>query len=178
MLTLKRRYGSEETKTAARAKLEIATRLPDEITPDMVPDNAIKLLSIDDEKERSNILKTEADDLKTLTAELVALRERANVDGRIKNLNHIKKLDEFIEGVLDKLTSPDMFDLLDAGMKAAIAKGDIKQYKELMVAIGIALDKKNAMIDDSGFTDGRKKNVKIAVNFANNGSTQIGVQMN
>jgi hypothetical protein len=173
----KRRFGAENTKTAAKAKLEAVTRVtPEEVS--QVPDSAIQLLSIDDEIERANVLKTEFQDLKALTAELVALRERANVQGRIKNLKLIEKIDSFLENMMDMLTTEQMNERMETAMFKALEKGDIKQVKELMVAIGIALDKKNAMLESSGFTDGNKRHVKIAVNFANDGSTQVGVNVN
>jgi hypothetical protein len=173
----KRRFGSENTRTAARTKVDLATRiLPEEVAK--VPDSAIQVLSIDDERERANVLKAEIVDLKTLTAELVSLRERANVQGRITNLQLIEKIDSFLTNMMDMLTTDEMNQRMEQAMFKALEKGDVKQVKELMVAIGIALDKKNAMIEGSGFTDGKKKNVKIAVNFANDGSTQVGVNVN
>jgi hypothetical protein len=174
----KRRFeAAEDTKKAALAKVTAATKTPDILEPSMVPDGAIKIMSIEEEKKRSQLLKNDLEDITALTAELVALRERANIDGRIKNLNHMKKLDEFLTGILDMLTKPESIELMEQAMARALNKGDLKQVKELMVAIGIALDKKNAMISESGFTDGRRKNVKIAVNFANDGNTQVGVSV-
>lgn len=174
----KRRFeAAEETRKAATIRVDMATRVPDEVSSSMIPKNALKIMSLDDEVERAQVLKTEVDDLKSLTAELVAMRERANVEGRIKNLELIKKIDTFLTNMMDLLTKDKMTDQMEKAMMKALEKGDIKQVKELMVAIGIALDKKNNMIEGSGFTDGNKRGVKIAVNFQNNGSAQVGVQV-
>ncbi len=128
------------------------------------------------ETERKLELYDEMKSISDINKELESLREKAALVARKKDIDYVLQLDEFIETVLSTLAKDKV--ALSESISKMISGGNIKLLKELMVAIGITIDKREKLL---GFDDQRRrqdgKKLKFEVLWKGGDGSQAGVKI-
>jgi hypothetical protein len=141
-----------------------------------------------DKKEKllDMLVPTEPEVLEPEVIEPVGLKdlqvrqEQTAIEARYKDLEYLKMLEDIIEGAYQALKevqaeTPEKFKEMVA---KSLNKGDFKQFRELMMALGIAYDKREQLLS---FDDTRKQRgvgiTEFEFRFASPDGAQAGVKM-
>jgi len=141
-----------------------------------------------DKKEKllDMLVPTEPEVLEPEVIEPVGLKdlqvrqEQTAIEARYKDLEYLKMLEDIIEGAYQALKevqaeTPEKFKEMVA---KSLNKGDFKQFRELMTALGIAYDKREQLLS---FDETRKQRgvgiTEFEFRFASPDGAQAGVRM-
>ena len=141
----------------------------------LVSESKVKLTPTQ-ETERKLELYDEIQSVTEISQELEALREKAALIARKKDIDYVLQLDEFIETVLSSLANDKH--VLAESIAKMLRGGNTKLLKELMVALGISIDKREKLL---GFDDQRRKQdsrkLKFEVLWKGGDGSQAGVKI-
>lgn len=121
-------------------------------------------------------LKDELGDLNELNKQLDLLRRGVAVDSRRKDLLYIRKLDVVIDTVLSGIID-NQKELLSA-INKMLKKGDMRGMKDLMVAFGVAVDKRESLLgfDETRHMKKRRMNLKVVFKGADGSQAGVSVE--
>lgn len=121
-------------------------------------------------------LNKQMENLSELTRKLEEMREEAALKARYNDIDYVEKLDQFIATVLDTLT--DNKKTLEKSIIKMLEKGEVKKLKELMVALGISIDKRETFLgyDESRRGKDRRK-LRLQVVWKGTDGSQAGVNI-
>jgi transcription elongation factor GreA-like protein len=111
-------------------------------------------------------------EIESLTAQLSQERQLAALQARMDDLKHTEKLSDLLETMLDALTE-DKEAFRKAVLKS-VEKGEMKQIKELLIALGIAIDKREVLLGYDEQRQQKKSKLKLQVLWKEGGG---GVQI-
>lgn len=141
-----------------------------------------------DKKEKllDMLVPTEPEVLTPEVVEPVGLKdlqirqEQTAIEARYKDLEYLKMLEDIIESAYQALKevqaeTPEKFKEM---VRKSLSKGDFKQFRELMTALGIAYDKREQLLS---FDETRKQRgvgiTEFEFRFASPDGAQAGVRM-
>ncbi len=112
--------------------------------------------------------------------DLQVRQEQTAIEARYRDMRYIEQLDEFIDAVLDAMAklreeNPEFYkDMVEKAFK----NGNMKQVKDLLVALGVAYDKREQLLSFDNTRE--KKGVGIAefeFRFATPDGSQMGAKV-
>lgn len=112
--------------------------------------------------------------------DLQVRQEQTAIEARYRDMRYIEQLDEFIDAVLDAMAklreeNPKFYkDMVEKAFK----NGNMKQVKDLLVALGVAYDKREQLLSFDNTRE--KKGVGIAefeFRFATPDGSQMGAKV-
>lgn len=112
--------------------------------------------------------------------DLQVRQEQTAIEARYRDMRYIEQLDEFIDAVLDAMAklreeNPEFYkDMVEKAFK----NGNMKQVKDLLVALGVAYDKREQLLSFDNTRE--KKGVGIAefeFRFATSDGSQMGAKV-
>lgn len=130
------------------------------------------------QQEESQAIKLnhQMENLSELAKRLEDMREEAALKARHKDIDYVEKLDDFISTVLDTLIGNRK--TLEKSIVKMLEKGEIKKLKELMVALGISVDKRENLL---GYDETRrgadKRKLRLRVVWKGTDGSQGGVDV-
>lgn len=112
--------------------------------------------------------------------DLQVRQEQTAIESRYKDLEYLKMLEDIIEGAYQALKevqaeTPEKFKEM---VVKSLSKGDFKQFRELMTALGVAYDKREQLLSFDGTR--KQKGAGIAefeAVFATPEGGQVGVRV-
>lgn len=112
--------------------------------------------------------------------DLQVRQEQTAIEARYRDMRYIEQLDEFIDAVLDAMAklkeeNPEFYKNM---VENAFKNGNMKQVKDLLVALGVAYDKREQLLSFDNTRE--KKGVGIAefeVRFATPDGSQMGAKV-
>lgn len=112
--------------------------------------------------------------------DLQVRQEQAAIEARYRDMRYIEQLDEFIDAVLDAMAklreeNPEFYKNM---VEKAFKNGNMKQVKDLLVALGVAYDKREQLLSFDNTRE--KKGVGIAefeFRFATPDGSQMGAKV-
>ena len=107
-------------------------------------------------------------------------QEQTAIEARYRDMRYIEQLDEFIDAVLDAMAklreeNPEFYKNM---VEKAFKNGNMKQVKDLLVALGVAYDKREQLLSFDNTRE--KKGVGIAefeFRFATPDGSQMGAKV-
>lgn len=112
--------------------------------------------------------------------DLKVRQEQTAIEARYKDLEYLKMLEDIVEGAYQALKevqaeTPEKFKEM---VTKALNKGDFKQFKELMTALGIVFDKREQLLS---FDETRKQKgvgiTEFEFRFASPEGAQMGARV-
>lgn len=127
------------------------------------------------EREQAIEMYEESDRLSELMKQLIELRREAMIIAKQKDIEYIDKLDNVIRTILEVLVDGQE-DIADS-IKRIIQEGNAKAFKELMIALGIVIDKRESLLgfDETRSRKEEKKKLRLRVLFNGPDGTRAGV---
>jgi len=112
-----------------------------------------------------------------ITEELERLRERAALVARKRDIDYVMQLDEVVETILSTLV--DNKANLANFVTKILQSGNARHLKELMVALGVTIDKREALLgfDQERSKGGQKKKMRFEVLWKGGDGSQAGVKI-
>ncbi len=112
--------------------------------------------------------------------DLQVRQEQTAIEARYRDMRYIEQLDEFIDAVLDAMAklreeNPEFYKNM---VEKAFKNGNMKQVKDLLVALGVAYDKREQLLSFDNTRE--KKGVGIAefeFRFATPDGSQMGAKV-
>lgn len=112
--------------------------------------------------------------------DLQVRQEQTAIEARYRDMRYIEQLDEFIDAVLDAMVklreeNPEFYKNM---VEKAFKNGNMKQVKDLLVALGVAYDKREQLLSFDNTRE--KKGVGIAefeFRFATPDGSQMGAKV-
>ncbi len=126
-------------------------------------------------REEIAILKEEIGDLSEINKELDLLRRSTAVDARRKDIRYIRQLDEIMDTMLTGIIENK--DDLRQAIKSIIQKGNLKLLKDLMIAFGVAIEKRESLLGFDETRQMKKRKMNLKVVFRGADGTQAGVSI-
>lgn len=116
---------------------------------------------------------TSVQEVEKVENQLAMARQKSALEARLKDIKYTSELSDLIEVMLESLTEdPKVF---KKTIKTVIEKGKMKELKELMVALGIAIDKREALLSYDEHRQQKKGKLKLQVRWM--GGAPGGVQI-
>ena len=127
------------------------------------------------EREQAIEMYEETERLSELMKQLMEMRREVMILARQRDIEYIDKFDNVIKIILETLVESK--ESLAGSIRQIIESGNAKALKELMIALGITLDKREMLL---GFDETRgrredKKKLKLRVLFSGPDGTRAGV---
>lgn len=129
------------------------------------------------EEEKKMELYNEAESIAELKQRIEAMREEAATTARAKDIDYVCKMDNLIKAVLDAVSESE--EDIKRTVQDMIKEGNMKAVKDLFVALGITIDKREMLL---GFDETRKKQdgrqrLKFEVLWKSGDGSQAGVRI-
>jgi hypothetical protein len=152
---------------ARRKKTAVDILLPD--VPDPVKSGVEQSLQWEQHMEK---LATLADALEERRQE-VALAERE------KDIEYIEKVDVLLDGILDAFVDvlKEDNEAFKKSVRKVLESGKLMHLKELMIALGVAMDKREMLLGFDNSRGGNKKRMKLEVVWKSKSGEQCGVRV-
>lgn len=116
---------------------------------------------------------TSVQEIEKVENQLTMERQKMALEARLKDIKYTSELGDLIEIFLETLTEdPKTFKKV---IKKIIEKGQMKELKDLMVALGIAIDKREALLGYDEHRQQKKGKMRLQVRWM--GSAPGGVQI-
>jgi len=99
--------------------------------------------------------------IEELSEQLDRKRQLAALQAREDDIKHTDQLNELLETMLDALTQDK--EAFKKAIAKCVEKGEMKQIKELMIALGIAIDKREVLLSYDEQRQPKKSRLKLQV---------------
>lgn len=130
----------------------------------------------DQEEEKKEVIGKNMESLAAMAEELDELRKEAAVLARKKDIDYVEKIDDFIKTILDTVSEDK--EQMKESIRKMIKDGNMKALKEMMVALGISVDKREALLSyDEHRRKKDAKKLKLQVLFRHSDGSQAGVSI-
>jgi adenine-specific DNA methylase len=129
------------------------------------------------EERQKAVVKRDIESLNKLTTELEEKRQFSTVESRLKDLQYVEKIEEFLDIVMDAMTCDPA--LLKKGIQDMIAAGKMDKLQSLLTSLGIAMDKRSMALqvfDDARENAGSKKKIKLNLMWKQGEDGTQGIQ--
>jgi hypothetical protein len=115
------------------------------------------------------------DSLAVYAQDLTEMRKQASIEARKADIDYINKLDRFISTTLEAITEdPETWKEI---VKQMLQRGKMRELKDLMVSLGITMDKRESLLafDDTRVKPSKKK-LKLNVVWQGSDGSKMGAQ--
>ncbi len=132
--------------------------------------------TINDENNQTAEIYEDMDSLVEVSRQLQEMREKAALEARYNDIEYVNKIDDFISTILDSI-SENQEGLAKTVVKM-LEQGDTKRLKDLMVALGISIDKREALLGyDEDRRGGNKRKMRLRVAWKGTDGSEGGVSI-
>ncbi len=116
---------------------------------------------------------TSVQEIEKAESQLAVERQKMALEARLNDIKYTSELSDLVETMLESLTEdPKIF---KKSIKTVIEKGKMKELKDLMVALGIAIDKREALLGYDENRQQKKGKTRLQVRWM--GGAPGGVQI-
>ncbi len=127
------------------------------------------------EKKEAVAMYDEIESLTDIMQKIEQLRKEVVLEARRSDIGYVRKIDIILETVLETLTENK--DMLSKAVVESLRKASMKDLRELMVAMGVAIDKREMLLGFDETRRMRKRKMNLRVIFKGPNGTQAGVSV-
>ena len=127
------------------------------------------------EEEQAAAIIRKGQNLTELVDDLEALRRRVAVEAKHKDIEYVRKTDRVINTILTTLTEHEE-DFKNSILRM-LKEGKMRDFKELMVAFGVTVDKREALLGFDETRSMKKRKFRLKVAFKGADGSQAGIMV-
>lgn len=138
-----------------------------------------KKKTISEEMAEVRALVNNIDSLASLHDQLNRVRENTKVTERIADIAYIRKIDDYVESVLDSLATPELQGKMKTAILKIVEEGNFGKLSALLASFGIAMETREKLLgyDDTRVMGQQKqKKLKLQVVWEGEDGKKMGAQ--